>query len=144
MKKLAQLLDKLLETLLTLDNVLDEEYHLLCSGRLPGVALQRVTENKNQQLATVAWLEQQRPAAEQAIGHQAPYAGQTMLADRWQQVQKLTRVLREKNQHNGMLLNQQIDHNDKALAILNKNNKSLYGPDGQSRTGSLLGRKIGV
>lgn len=144
MEKLAQLLDKLLETLLTLNNVLDEEHHLLCSGQLPGVALQRVTDNKNQQLATVAWLEQQRPAAEQHIGHQAPYSAVAALAQRWQQVQQLTQTLREKNLHNGMLLNQQIDHNTKALAILSKNNKSLYGPDGQSRNTSMLGRKIGV
>ncbi|PMC21436.1 flagellar biosynthesis protein FlgN, partial [Klebsiella aerogenes] len=46
--------------------------------------------------------------------------------------------LREKNQHNGLLLNQQIAHNQQALAILSKNNKSLYGPDGQSRAASLL------
>lgn len=66
------------------------------------------------------------------------------LADRWQRVQLLSQTLREKNQHNGLLLNQQIDHNAQALAILSKNNKSLYGPDGQSHAGSLLGRKIGV
>lgn len=81
---------------------------------------------------------------EKACGQRAPYANHAPLADRWQRVQLLSQTLREKNQHNGLLLNQQIDHNAQALAILSKNNKSLYGPDGQSHAGSLLGRKIGV
>ena len=60
MENLAQLLDKLLETLQALNGVLEEEHDLLCSGQLPGVALQRVTDAKSQLLATVAYLEQQR------------------------------------------------------------------------------------
>jgi flagella synthesis protein FlgN len=106
--------------------------------------LQRVTDVKSQLLATVNYLEQQRLELEHAQRQQAPYAAHPRLADAWQQVQLLSQKLREKNQHNGLLLNQQIDHNAQALAILGKNNKSLYGPDGQSRSGSLLGRKIGV
>ncbi|VVA46293.1 FlgN protein [Serratia ficaria] len=144
MENLAKLLDKLLETLQALDTVLAEEHHLLCSGQLPGVALQRATDAKSQLLATVAYLEQQRLGAENAHRQRAPYADQPPLADRWQRVQQLSQTLREKNQHNGMLLNQQIDHNAQALAILSKNSKSLYGPDGQSCGNSLLGRKIGV
>ena len=54
MEKLAQLLDKLLETLQALNGVLEEEHDLLCSGQLPGVALQRVTDAKSQLLARVA------------------------------------------------------------------------------------------
>ncbi|MBN5376806.1 flagellar export chaperone FlgN [Serratia marcescens] len=144
MENLAQLLDKLLETLQALNGVLEEEHDLLCSGQLPGVALQRVTDAKSQLLATVAYLEQQRLGQEKACGQRAPYDSHAPLADRWQRVQLLSQTLREKNQHNGLLLNQQIDHNAQALAILSKNNKSLYGPDGQSHAGSLLGRKIGV
>ncbi|MGQ6007751.1 flagella synthesis protein FlgN [Serratia sp. TSA_105.2] len=144
MENLAQLLDKLLETLQALNGVLEEEHDLLCSGQLPGVALQRVTDAKSQLLATVAYLEQQRLGQEEACGQRAPYSSHASLADRWQRIQLLSQTLREKNQHNGLLLNQQIDHNVQALAILSKNNKSLYGPDGQSHAGSLLGRKIGV
>ena len=39
MDNLAQLINKLLETLNALDTVLTEEHDLLCSGQLPGVAL---------------------------------------------------------------------------------------------------------
>lgn len=74
MEKLAQLLDKLLETLQALNGVLEEEHDLLCSGQLPGVALQRVTDAKSQLLATVAYLEQQRLGQEKTCGQRAPYA----------------------------------------------------------------------
>ncbi len=144
MDRLRTLLDKLAETLRTLEDVLVEEHQLLCSDQLPGVALQRVTDSKSQLLATVAWLEQQRPALEASLALRAPYLSHENLSERWRQIQQLSHSLREKNQHNGLLLNQQIAHNQQALAILSKNNKSLYGPDGQSRAGSLLGRKIGV
>lgn len=72
MENLAQLLDKLLETLQALNGVLEEEHDLLCSGQLPGVALQRVTDAKSQLLATVAYLEQQRLGEEKACGQRAP------------------------------------------------------------------------
>ncbi|MFI8415788.1 flagella synthesis protein FlgN [Serratia sp. NPDC078593] len=144
MENLAQRLDMLLETLNALDIVLTEEHNLLCAGSLPGVALQRVTDNKSQLLATVNYLEQQRTEREHALGIRAPYDAIPALAARWQQVQQLSQRLREKNQHNGLLLNQHLDHNTNALSVLNKHNKTLYGPDGQSRAGSLLGRKIGV
>ncbi|HHT2830465.1 flagella synthesis protein FlgN [Klebsiella aerogenes] len=144
MDRLRTLLDKLAETLRTLDDVLAQEQQLLCADELPGVALQRITDSKSQLLATVAWLEQQRPALEANLALRAPYPGNESFGERWRQIQQLSQSLREKNQHNGLLLNQQIAHNQQALAILSKNNKSLYGPDGQSRTASLLGRKIGV
>lgn len=144
MESLAQRLDTLLETLNALDIVLTEEHNLLCAGPLPGVALQRVTDNKSQLLATVNYLEQQRTEQEHALGIRAPYDAIPPLAARWQQVQQLSQRLREKNQHNGLLLNRHLDHNTNALSVLNKHNKTLYGPDGQSRAGSLLGRKIGV
>ncbi len=144
MENLAQLLDKLLETLNALGAVQAEEHTLLCSNTLAGVALQRVTDTKNQLLATVNYLEKQRLELESAHHCQAPYEKHPHLATRWQQVQQLSQQLREQNNHNGMLLNHHIEHNTQTLAVLNKQNKSLYGPDGQSRAGSLLGRKIGV
>ncbi|MEX0631873.1 flagellar export chaperone FlgN [Serratia ureilytica] len=72
MENLAQLLDKLLETLQALNGVLEEEHDLLCSGQLPGVALQRVTDAKSQLLATVAYLEQQRWGRKKPAGNVRP------------------------------------------------------------------------
>jgi len=142
MKNLAQLLDKLLEALQGLDKSLVEEHNLLCSSQLPVVDLQRITDAKSQLLAIVGYLEQHRHGLENTLGCQAPYDELPQLAQRWRQVQQLSQRLREKNQHNGALVNQQIDHNALAQAILNKNNQPLYGPDGQSRGSNLLGRKI--
>lgn len=144
MESLTLQLDKLLATLSELESTLAEEHALLCASRLPGPTLQRVTDDKSQLLATVNHLEQQRQQLENSGGLKAPYAGHDALTARWRQVQQLSQQLREKNQHNGLLLSRHIDHNAQALAVLNKQNKNLYGPDGQSRGGSLLGRKIGV
>ncbi|AGB82997.1 flagellar biosynthesis/type III secretory pathway chaperone [Serratia sp. FGI94] len=143
MESLTLQLDKLLATLGELESTLAEEHALLCASRLPGPALQRVTDNKNQLLATVSHQEQQRQQLE-SRDLKAPYASHDALAARWRQVQQLSQQLREQNQHNGLLLGRHIEHNAQALAVLNKQNKTLYGPDGQSRGGSLLGRKIGV
>ncbi|EFE95142.1 flagella synthesis protein FlgN [Serratia odorifera] len=144
MESLAQHLDTLLETLGALDSVLAEEHNLLCAGPLPGVALQRITDGKSQLLATVNYLEQQRLELERVNRLQAPYTGIATLAARWQQIQQVGQRLRDSNQHNGLLLSRHIEHNAAALTVLNKHNKTLYGPDGQSRSGSVLGRKIGV
>ncbi|VTR59685.1 flagella synthesis chaperone protein FlgN [Serratia fonticola] len=57
MENLAQLLDKLLDTLQALGTVQTEEHTLLCSKTLAGVALQRVTDAKSQLLATVNYLD---------------------------------------------------------------------------------------
>ena len=122
--------------------MLAQEQQLLCADELPGVALQRVTDSKSQLLATVGLNNSARRWKPTCATRALP--GHESFSERWRQIQQLSQSLREKNQHNGLLLNQQIAHNQQALAILSKNNKSLYGPDGQSRAASLLGRKIGV
>lgn len=144
MENLAQLLNKLVETLNALGAVQTEEHTLLCANTLAGVNLQRVTDTKSQLLATVNYLEKQRLELEKTYQCQAPYPHHPDLAINWQQIQQLGQQLREQNHHNGRLLNHHIEHNAQALAVLHKQNKSLYGPDGQSRSASLLGRKIGV
>ncbi|MHA7846401.1 flagella synthesis protein FlgN [Serratia sp. D1N4] len=144
MEDLIQLLDKLLVTLNALGTTIAQEHALLCSNTLAGVALQRVTDSKSQLLATVSYLEKQRLAVEQPHGLRAPYTHHAHLAAHWQRVQQLGQQLREQNQHNGLLIKQHIDHNAQALAVLSKQNSSLYGPDGQACASSLLGRKIGV
>lgn len=144
MENLAQLLDKLLDTLNALGTTIAQEHALLCANSLAGVALQRVTDVKSQLLATVSHLEKQRLSAEQPYGLQAPYEHHPHLAASWQRVQQLSQQLREQNLHNGLLLKHHIEHNAQALAVLAKQGQALYGPDGQARSGSLLGRKIGV
>ena len=58
-----------------------------------------------------------RRESEKQYRLQAPYRGQPELARRWQTIEQRTRQLRD-NTHNGMLLNQQVALNSKALALL--------------------------
>ncbi|MDN0088820.1 flagellar export chaperone FlgN [Yersinia nurmii] len=144
-ERLQTNLDQQLECLDTLSVVIAEEQRLLCDGRIHGVVLQGITEQKSSLLATLDYLDQNRLAAETAAKIKAPYQQVPTLAERWERILKKAEKMRYTNLHNGFLLNQHIAHNDEALAVLNtRHGQSLYGPDGQSRGASLLGRKIGV
>ena len=102
---------------------MESERLLLCEGSLSGSHLQRVTEEKSSLLATLAWLEQQRLLAWSA----ADSAAQAQ----WQTIQAQTQTLREMNQHNGWLLEQQMAFNQQALALLKPHQEAgLYGKDG--------------
>ncbi|PHZ28314.1 MULTISPECIES: flagella synthesis protein FlgN [Yersinia] len=138
-------LDQQLELLESLTTVVAQEQQLLCSGRIQGIVLQGVTEQKSSILATLAYLEQTRLTAETAAKIHAPYSNNQPLAERWQRMLQLAEHLQYSNLHNGLLLQQHIEHNTQALAILNtRHGQSLYGPDGHAKGASLLGRKIGV
>ncbi|EHD22043.1 MULTISPECIES: flagella synthesis protein FlgN [Brenneria] len=145
MQKLQTILDKLLHNLDSLQAVMSEEQVQLCAGQINSSALQQVTEKKSSLLATMQYLEQCRHEEESLATLKAPYEGNEELAERWRQVQQLTKNLREQNQHNGLLLNQHISHTDKALEILKpRHGQSLYGPDGQAKGSSISGRKISI
>ncbi|AUQ42728.1 flagellar export chaperone FlgN [Yersinia ruckeri] len=144
-ERLQTNLDQQLECLDSLCAVLAEEQRLLCDGRIHGVVLQGVTEQKSSLLATLDYLDQSRLTTETAVRIKAPYQQAPALAERWERMMQKAEKMRYTNMHNGFLLNQHISYNTEALNILNtRHGKSLYGPDGQSRGASLLGRKIGV
>ncbi|MDX5630697.1 MULTISPECIES: flagellar export chaperone FlgN [unclassified Brenneria] len=145
MEKLQTILDKLLHNLNDLQQVMSDEQAQLCAGHINSSALQQVTEKKSSLLATMQYLETCRHEEESLKKLQAPYDDMEALAERWQQIQQLTKSLRNKNQHNGMLLNQHISHTDKALEILKpRHGQSLYGPDGQAKGANYSGRKISI
>lgn len=138
-------LDQQLELLESLKAVVAQEQQLLCSGRIQGIVLQGVTEQKSSILATLAYLDQTRLTTEKTVNIQAPYHQVAELAVRWQRMLELAESLQYSNLHNGLLLQQHIEYNTQALAVLNtRHGQSLYGPDGQSKGASLLGRKIGI
>ena len=145
MERLQTNLDQQLELLESLKTVVAQEQQLLCSGRIEGVVLQGVTEQKSSILATLAYLDQTRLTTEQAVNINAPYSSVPELAARWERMMELVEALRYGNLHNGLLLQQHIEHSTQALAVLNtRHGQSLYGPDGHSKGASLLGRKIGI
>ncbi|CCO67672.1 TPA: flagellar export chaperone FlgN [Yersinia enterocolitica] len=144
-ERLQTNLGQQLELLESLKTVVAQEQQLLCSGRIQGIVLQGVTEQKSSILATLAYLDQTRLTTEKNINIQAPYSNVPALAERWQRILELAESLRYSNLHNGLLLQQHIEHNTQALAVLNtRHAQSLYGPDGHAKGASLLGRKIGI
>jgi len=120
---LSKLLVQIADGLNALRAVMESERLLLCEGSLSGSHLQRVTEEKSSLLATLGWLEQQRLLAWSAADSAAQAQWQTILAQ--------TQTLREMNQHNGWLLEQQMAFNQQALALLKPHQEAgLYGKDG--------------
>ncbi|CNI30280.1 flagella synthesis protein FlgN [Yersinia vastinensis] len=144
-ERLQTNLDQQLELLELLKTVVAQEQQLLCSGRIQGTVLQGVTEQKSSILATLAYLDQTRLTTEKTVNMKAPYSSMVELAVRWQRMLELAESLQYSNLHNGLLLQQHIEHNAQALAVLKtRYSQSLYGPDGHSKGASLLGRKIGI
>ncbi|EMD1657525.1 flagellar export chaperone FlgN [Pluralibacter gergoviae] len=125
MASLSKLLAQIADGLNALRAVMESERLLLCEGSLSGSHLQRVTEEKSSLLATLGWLEQQRLLAWSAADSAAQAQWQ------WQTIQAQTQTLREMNQHNGWLLEQQMAFNQQALALLKPHQEAgLYGKDG--------------
>ncbi|GKW19715.1 flagellar synthesis protein FlgN [Pectobacterium araliae] len=143
MENLQSILEQLLNNLRELDVVMSEEQTLLCAGHINSVALQQVTEKKTSLLATMQHLEVRRHTTESTLKLQAPYDSVEKLSDYWQQVQELTRRLNDQNKHNGLLLNRHIAYTNEAINILRpRHGQGLYGPDGQSKSVIVGGRKI--
>ena len=123
MASLSEALAQIADGLNALRAVMDTEQQLLCEGSVSGSRLQQVTEEKSALLATLGWLEQQRLLAWGSADDAA--------RAQWREIQARTRSLRELNQHNGWLLEQQMAFNQQALAVLRPHQEAgLYGKDG--------------
>lgn len=123
MASLSEALAQIADGLDALRAVMDTEQRLLCEGSVSGSRLQQVTEEKSALLATLGWLEQQRLLAWGSADDAA--------RAQWREIQARTRSLRELNQHNGWLLEQQMAFNQQALAVLRPHQEAgLYGKDG--------------
>ena len=138
MSRLLEVMDQMTAVLNSLKEVMDAEQQQLSAGHVNGSALQRVTEDKSSLLATLDYLEQQRRAAQKTETTPSMDVNQ-----RWQTITQKTQHLRDINQHNGWLLEDQLARNEEALAILKPHQEpNLYGADGQATTVSRGGKKI--
>jgi len=145
MKDFIKTMKTLVETLEALDLIIQHEQTLLCSGRVNGVALQNITEQKSSLLPTVDYLDKQRREHDARLKQTAPYSRQPEIAAMWKAVVQLSEKLSALNRHNGMLLNKQIDYNTQAMAILGASQtQKLYGPNGQTSVSGQTVRKISV
>lgn len=142
MDKLQNALDKMLEVLSSLADVMNAEQEQLSAGQVNSSLLQRITEDKSSLLATLNFLEEMRRDAEKASGMHVPYSQHPPLARRWSSIQEQTVKLRDTNLHNGMLLNHQISHNEHALQVLKPYlSQKFYGPDGHAINNASVSRK---
>ncbi|WP_421507259.1 flagellar export chaperone FlgN [Erwinia rhapontici] len=142
MDKLQNALDKMLEVLSSLADVMNAEQEQLSAGQVNSSLLQRITEDKSSLLATLNFLEDMRRDAEKVTGMHVPYSQHPALARRWAAIQEQTVKLRDTNLHNGMLLNHQISHNEHALQVLKPyQSQKFYGPDGHAVTRAPVSRK---
>lgn len=127
MSRLSEILDQMTSILNSLKEVMDAEQLQLSAGNLNGSALQRITEDKSSLLATLDYLEQQRRNEQNTIR-----GANDGIAERWLTITEKSQHLRELNQHNGWLLESQIERNQQALEVLKPHQGSgLYGADGQ-------------
>lgn len=130
MSRLLEVLDQMTAVLNSLKEVMDAEQQQLSAGHVNGSALQRITEDKSSLLATLDYLEQQR----RELQNSQTAAG-IDISQRWQTITQKTQHLRDINQHNGWLLEDQLARNEQALAVLKPHQEpNLYGADGQTTT----------
>lgn len=137
MSRLLEVMDQMTVVLNSLKEVMDAEQQQLSAGHVNGSALQRITEDKSSLLATLDYLEQLRRAEQNAQP-----ANSADISQRWQAITQKTQHLRDINQHNGWLLEDQLTRNEEALAVLKPHQEpNLYGADGQATTVSRGGNK---
>ncbi|KGT95599.1 flagellar biosynthesis protein FlgN [Erwinia typographi] len=143
MQKLLTALDKMLEVLTHLAEVMTAEQQQLSGGQINSSLLQRITEDKSSLLATLDFIEQMRRDAEKEAGLHAPYSLNPEMAQRWAAIQEQTVKLRDTNLHNGLLLNHQIGFTAQALEVLKPHQtQKFYGPDGQATSSGFISRKV--
>ena len=137
MSRLSEILDQMTVVLNDLKTVMDAEQQHLSSGHINGSALQRITEDKS----SLDYLEQQRRAEQDP-----KRSANDDIIERWQTITEKTQHLRDLNQHNGWLLEGQIERNQQALEVLKPHKETgLYGADGQTATARIAGvKKISI
>lgn len=136
MTRLAEILDQMSAVLNDLKTVMDQEQQHLSMGQINGSQLQWITEQKSSLLATLDYLEQLRRKEPNA-------ANSVDISQRWQEITVKTQQLRQMNQHNGWLLEGQIERNQQALEMLKPHQEpTLYGANGQTSTTHRGGKRL--
>lgn len=137
MTRLAEILDQMSAVLNDLKTVMDQEQqHLYGADQRQPVAMDYRT--KSSLLATLDYLEQLRKKEPNT-------ANSVDISQRWQEITVKTQQLRQMNQHNGWLLEGQIERNQQALEMLKPHQEpTLYGANGQTSTTHRGGKKISI
>ncbi|HAH0195461.1 TPA: flagella biosynthesis chaperone FlgN [Escherichia coli] len=133
MTRLAEILDQMSAVLNDLKTVMDQEQQHLSMGQINGSQLQWITEQKSSLLATL--VRRKEPNTANSVD----------ISQRWQEIAVKTQQLRQMNQHNGWLLEGQIERNQQALEMLKPHQEpTLYGANGQTSTPYRGSKKISI
>ena len=118
MTRLAEILDQMSAVLNDLKTVMDQEQQHLSMGQINLEQLRRKEPNT---------------------------ANSVDISQRWQEITGKTQQLRQLNQHNGWLLEGQIERNQQALEMLKPHQEpTLYGANGQTSTTHRGSKKISI
>lgn len=137
MTRLSEILDQMTTVLNDLKMVMDAEQQQLSVGQINGSQLQRITEEKARCWRRwIIW-------NNSAVWSRMRSVAQTMtLQSAGRRLPKKTQHLRDLNQHNGWLLEGQIERNQQALEVLKPHQEpTLYGADGQTSVSHRGGKK---
>ncbi|SUX74368.1 flagella synthesis chaperone protein FlgN [Citrobacter freundii] len=118
---------------------------MLNSSNFPQDILTAASYSVLQKKKALCWqpldyLEQQR-----RLEHDATRSANDEIAERWQTITRKTQDLRDLNQHNGWLLEGQIERNQQAIQVLKPHQEpALYGANGQTSATHRGGKKFSI
>lgn len=128
-----------------LDGVLKKEQHYLIQADMVG--LLALTEDKARLVVRVAELSKERYKTLALAGYAANEEGMatwvaksdTSAVAAWRMLLDVTRVAKEHNRVNGLLISKHMSRSNHALQLLQRKNQhsGVYGPDGQAQTRSI-------
>lgn len=138
MKNMVQTLDNMHRTLQSLAEVLQAESGALLQLQKNPLALQTITDEKNQLLCALDYYDKQRQQQERELGVAAPYPQIPALARCWQTIIPLTRQVKQQNIDNGLQIEKQLAVMDEMRKVLNKTRvgQMVYGENGQAQHGA--------
>ncbi|MGC3874857.1 flagella synthesis protein FlgN [Halomonas sp. GXIMD04776] len=132
---------KHLEALIAL---LEAEQESLSSAQVDGQRLSEQARHKQALIQQLERLETQRLGAQRKLGYgEGRQGAETAAADAncleaWIAFRERALHAKQLNQFNGLLIGARLNQNQRILDFLrNAAGQALYGPDGQSRVGSL-------
>lgn len=146
-ENLNQILDEIFFYMKNLEPVLEREQLLLSTGRIDGSLLQGATQQKEMLLAAISSLDKRRVIVSNDLGIEPPYETSPLdsIPTTWKLIVDVGEKLNRKNLNNGVLLQYHINFTKSSLEVLQMEAGSdIYGPNGQSKSGSVLGRKITI
>lgn len=124
--------------------LLEAERESLSSAQVDGRQLAEQARHKQALIQQLERLESQRLVAQRKLGYgEGRQGAETAAADAncleaWLEFRQRALQAKQLNQFNGLLIGARLNQNQRILDFLrNAAGQALYGPDGQSRLGSL-------